>query len=320
MGAGHSHGGHSHSHGHSHAPSIPATSGSASLVDRSKERQRYVYVILISAVILAIEIVGGLRSHSVSLLQDALHVFSDLMAQGLSLAALALAARPADSRRTYGWYRIEILAALLNGLTLMVLSGAVLWKGWQRLHSPVEVQTNVMLVAAAIGLLGNLIGAKLLHGFDSLNARGAYLHLVLDTLSSVVVVVGGLIMYFAHGLYFIDPLFSMALGIFVLYNAYALIRDAVDVLLETVPRSMDLAGVTHAIDRIDGVRAVHDLHIWTITSGLYALSAHIVASESAGGHDALLNRVQEVLLREFRISHTTLQIESETHEHVGHIC
>jgi cobalt-zinc-cadmium efflux system protein len=128
-------------------------------------------------------------------------------------------------------------------------------------------------------------------------------------------------MFLAHGLYWLDPLFSMAIGVFILYSAYRLVREAVDVLLETVPRGIDLAGVTHAIDRIDGVADVHDLHIWTITSGLYALSAHITVK---AGHpvenDALLNVVKEMLLRDFQISHTTLQLETEDYEHVGHVC
>jgi cobalt-zinc-cadmium efflux system protein len=302
---------HNHADGHQHGPPI----------ERSKERRRLALTLMVTAAILVLEIIGGLWARSLSLLSDAGHMFSDVVAQGLSLMALIIAARPADSRRTYGWYRLEILAALVNGLTLLTLAGFILWEGLQRLRAPVEVHTPVMIATAAIGLVANLIGAWLLHGLTSLNARGAYLHLLLDTLSSVAVLTGGIVMFFARGLYWVDPMLSMVIGVFVLYSAYWLIRDAVDVLLETVPREIDLAGVTHAIDRIEGVQAVHDLHIWTITSGLYALSAHIVvAGDEAGPHDALLNRVQEVLLREFRISHTTLQIESEEHEHLGRIC
>jgi cobalt-zinc-cadmium efflux system protein len=243
------------------------------------------------------------------------------VAQGLSLGALYLAARPADERRTYGWYRIEILAALMNGVALVALSAGILWVGAHRLSSPVEIQTTRMIAIALVGLVSNLIGAWLLHDLESLNMRGAYLHILLDSLSSGAVVLGGLVMWWAKGLYWLDPVLSMLIGVFVLYSAYRLIREAVDVLLEAVPRGIDLAGVTHAIDHIDGVSGVHDLHIWTITSGLHALSAHLVVSPGhTAEHDQLLNRVKEMLLRDFSIAHTTLQIESEDYEHVGHVC
>jgi len=133
--------------------------------------------------------------------------------------------------------------------------------------------------------------------------------------------VAGAIMWWAHGMYWLDPALSMAIGVIILYSAYRLVREAVDVLLEAVPRGIDLAGVTHAIDRVPGVERVHDLHIWTITSGLYALSAHIVVTAGHGKeNDELLNRVKEMLLRDFEISHTTLQLESSDYEHVGHVC
>jgi cobalt-zinc-cadmium efflux system protein len=178
-----------------------------------------------------------------------------------------------------------------------------------------------MLVVAAIGLVANLIGAWLLHDAKSLNVKGAYLHIVYDTLSSVAVLIGGGVMWALHGAYWLDPVLSMAISLFIVWSAISLVREAVDVLLETVPRSIDLDGVTSAMKAVDGVREVHDLHIWTITSGMYALSAHIVvASEHPESNDALMNKVKEVLLHQFSISHTTLQLESEGHEHVGHVC
>jgi cobalt-zinc-cadmium efflux system protein len=176
-----------------------------------------------------------------------------------------------------------------------------------------------MLTVAAVGLFANLFGAWLLHGAQSLTARSAYLHILLDALSSVAVLAAGAAMFAAHGLYWLDPLLSMVIGLFICYSAYRLIREAVDVLLEAVPRGIDLLGVSRAIDRIEGVQAVHDLHIWTITSGLYALSAHIVV-DSDGGHDTLLANVKRMLQHEFAIAHTTLQIESPAYDHPCHVC
>jgi cobalt-zinc-cadmium efflux system protein len=288
---------------------------------RLADRKRLVGALAVTSAILVAEAIGGWLAHSLALLSDAGHMFSDVVAQGLSLVALILASRPADARRTYGWYRLEILAALLNGLTLIALSGGIIWSAIHRLQAPVEIQTRMMMIIAAIGLGANLVGAYLLHDAKSLNVKGAYLHILGDTLSSVAVLVGGAIMFALGGAYWLDPALSILIGVFILYSSYSLVREAVDVLLETVPRHVDLGGVEKAIHGVDGVGEVHDLHIWTITSGMYALSAHIVV---AAGHskdnDQLLNRVKEVLMHDFNISHTTLQLESEDYEHVGHVC
>jgi cobalt-zinc-cadmium efflux system protein len=318
----HSHGEHDHEHEHDHAHDHlgdHAPGGRAPDEQRAHERVRLAWTLGATALILVAEVVGGLLSHSLALLSDAGHMFSDVVAQGLSLAAMFLAARPADARRTYGWHRLEILAALLNGITLFVLAAGILWSGALRLRAPVEVHTGLMMVVAGVGLLANVIGAWLLHGAQSLNARSAYLHLLLDLLSSVAVMIAGAAMYFARGWFWLDPLLSMLIAVFILYSAYRLMREAVDVLLETVPRNIDLGGVSRAVGGLDGVVAVHDLHIWTITSGLYALSAHIVVAEKQAP-DELLRRVNELLRRDFSIGHTTLQLESSEYDHSCHVC
>jgi cobalt-zinc-cadmium efflux system protein len=300
---------HHHAHGHDHA------------AHRAHDRGRLGIAIVVTALILIAEVVGGLVAHSLALLSDAGHMLSDVVAQALSLAALVIAARPADARRTYGWHRVEILAALGNGVTLVALSLFIVWEGWKRLHAPTEVQTTVMMGIAAIGLVANLVGAWLLHGAHSLNVKSAYLHIVGDLASSLAVLVGGVVMYFARGVYWLDPALSIAIGALILYSSYALIRDAVDVLLETVPRDIDLAGVTHAIDGMEHVVAVHDLHVWTITSGLHALSAHIVVRGlDAGERDGFIQRLQRTLADRFNITHTTLQLESEAYDHECHVC
>ncbi|MGZ3407317.1 MAG: cation diffusion facilitator family transporter [Polyangia bacterium] len=300
---------HSHSHQHDHAEG------------RHADRKRLIGALVVTSVILVAEAVGGWLAHSLALLSDAGHMFSDVVAQALSLAALMIATRPADARRTYGWHRVEILAALANGVALVVLALVIVWEGWRRLHAPVAVDTRLMMPIAAIGFLANLIGVWLLHGSHSMNVKGAYLHVLGDTLSSLAVVGGGAVMFFAGGMYWLDPALSIAIGLFILYSSYALVRDAVDVLLEAVPKDVDVAGVTGAIGGMASVVAVHDLHVWTITSGLLAMSAHIVVRQTDHAErDALINEIKRVLAERYKISHTTLQIESESYDHECHVC
>ena len=317
MGIGHHH--HHHHHDDSHPILVPADAGHAE--ERARERRKLTFTIVAAFTILIAEVIGGWIAHSLALLSDAGHMFSDVVAQILSLLALMLASRPADARRTYGWYRLEILAALANGVALVALSFGILWSAAHRIREPHEIHTEIVMAIAAIGLTANVIGAWLLHDAKNLNVKGAYLHVLGDTFSSAAVLVGGAIMFFVKGWYWLDPALSILIGLFILVSSFSLIREAVDVLLETVPRNIDLAGVTEAVKRIDGVSDVHDLHIWTITSGMFALSAHnVVAAGHAEHNDVLLNKVKEVLMREFKIAHTTLQLESEDYEHVGHVC
>ncbi|MSP60347.1 MAG: cation transporter [Myxococcales bacterium] len=279
-------------------------------------------VVGLTATILVAEVVGGLLSGSRALLADAGHMLSDLAAQIVSLAALAIAARPADVRRTYGYHRVEILAALGNGVALLALAAWLLFSATQRLrHGGGEIHTGLMIAVAAVGLVANLIGAWVLSGARSLNVRAAYLHLLLDTLSSLAVVIGGTVMALVSGLYVLDSILALAIGLFVILGAWRLCRDAVDVLLEAVPAGMESDGVARAMGRCGGVREVHDLHIWTITSGLLALSAHVVVdSGDVHRNDDLLKELKELLLRDYRIAHTTIQIESHEYEHVGDTC
>jgi cobalt-zinc-cadmium efflux system protein len=289
---------------------------------RLAERRRIALALALTTLILVAEVVGGVLSRSLALLSDAGHMLSDVAAQLLSLAALVVAARPSDRRRTYGYYRIEILAALANGVALFALSGWILWSAWHRLRTtPEPIHTGLMLSVAVAGLGANLLGAWILHGAESLNLRGAYLHVLQDTLSSVAVIVGGTVMAVLHGGWIIDPILSIGIGAFVNYGAYKLVRDAVDVLLEAVPLGIDLDQVSCALHRHPHVVAVHDLHLWTITSGIYALSAHLVVDDvNLARNDVLLSDVNEMLLRDYRISHTTIQVETRSYEHVGFTC
>lgn len=315
---GHAEHGHDH-HGHSHGlPRRPTTQNPA---QRARDRRRLIFALSITGFLFLCELVGGIYSHSLALVSDAGHMLSDLFAQGLALGALFLASRPADARRTFGWYRIEILAALANGILLGLLSGALMWQAWRRVGTPVEVHTGPMMIVAAAGLVANLVGAWLLHGSESLNVRGAYLHVLSDTVSSVAVLLGGAVMYFAHGLYFVDPVLSIFIGLFVLWGAVRLVREAVDILLETVPQELDRDRIVKAMGQVSGVVAVHDMHIWSITNGLHSLSAHVVVSgDDRERADELLRKLHQVLASEFHIEHSTLQLEPEGFDHVGTIC
>ena len=176
-----------------------------------------------------------------------------------------------------------------------------------------------MIAVAALGLVANLLGAWLLHGATSLNMRGAYLHILMDTLSSVAVLIGGVFIWWRPALGFLDPLLSMLLGLFIVYSGYRLLREAVDILLEAVPKDLDLAKLTHAMDHVDGVRQIHDLHVWTITSGRHALSAHVMVAAD-GDRDAILARLNHLLTTDFDIQHVTIQVELQVDNPACHAC
>lgn len=312
------HGHHVHepgAHGHDHRAELGQR--------RAGEGRRIGAALVITLLLFVAELAGGWLSGSLSLLSDAGHMLSDVAAQGLSLAALLLAARPSDRRRTYGYYRVEILAALANGVALFALSGWILWSAAERLHAGVgEIHAGLMLGVASAGLVGNLVAAKLLHGAESLNVRGAYLHVLQDTLSSVAVLVGGAVIGLFPRAAVLDPLLSIGIALFIVVGAWRLVRDAVDVLLEAAPLGIDLDAVGATIRARQGVRAVHDLHLWTITSGVHALSAHVVVDDldSCRGHDRLLDELKELLRRDFRIGHTTIQVESPRYARLGSAC
>jgi cobalt-zinc-cadmium efflux system protein len=316
------HDGHAH-HGHSHG--LPTTPRNRSDDERRRDRQRLLFALCLTGTLFVGELVGGLWSHSLALVSDAGHMLSDLFAQGLALGALALSARPADARRTYGWHRIEILAALGNGILLGALSGVLVWQAVQRIGVPSEVTGEVtkamrMMAIAGFGLVFNVLGAWVLHGGKSLNMRGAYLHVLSDLVSSAAVLVGGAIMFFSKGMAWIDPSLSILIAVFVLWGAVRLVREAVDILLEAVPKELDRDRVIHAMCKVDGVSAIHDIHIWSITSGLHSMSAHVVVREGSQDHDALLRLLHELLQREFQIEHSTLQLERVGFDHVGTVC
>ena len=238
----------------------------------------------------------------------------------LSLLAVNFAARPATDSKTYGYYRLEILAALFNGTLLAVLSLYLFYEAFRRFLSPRPVATGIMLSVAAVGLLANLAGIALLSpSRRNLNIRGALLHVMGDAFSSLGVILGAVVMRLT-GWYRADPLISLAIAGVILYGALRLVREAVDILLEAAPAGVALPEIARAIESVEGVAKLHDLHVWSITTGMPALSGHVVVKDAfLGDVDAMLNRIKGVLEGRFGICHTTLQLESERYEEVGEI-
>jgi cobalt-zinc-cadmium efflux system protein len=266
-------------------------------------------VLAITAFFMVVEFIGGWLSNSLALMADAGHMLSDVAALGLSAFALWFSRRPATPDKTYGYMRIEILAALANGATLIIIAAVIIWQAFVRFREPQDVQGFLMLAVAAGGLVVNIIAALLLHSSadHNLNLRGAYLHVLGDLLGSVGAIAAAVIILIS-GWMPADPLISVLVALLILFGAGRLVRESVVVLLEAVPRHIDANAVNRAIMNIPGVEAVHDLHIWTLTSGVLAMSGHAVIRDPAR-HQETIGAVHDAMHREFGISHVTIQIE-----------
>jgi cobalt-zinc-cadmium efflux system protein len=274
-------------------------------------------VLCIIAGITIVQVVGAFLSGSLALLADAGHGLTDGIGVALALLATMVAAKPASARRTFGLQRVEILAALANGLVVGVVAVLILIGGVRRLIEPAEIESGLMLAAAAVGLAGNLVGLVILrHGRkESLNVRGAYLEVLGDALSSTAVIAAALVIM-ATGFLRADALASIAIGLMILPRAWMLIRDVVHVLLEATPKDVNLHEVREHITAAPAVVDVHDLHVWTITSGVPVVSAHVVVDDdelAQHGHGAILDRLHTCLAGHFDIAHSTFQIEPVGH-------
>jgi cation diffusion facilitator family transporter len=297
-------------HGHSHAPT---TAGGA-------HRRRLVVVLGLTLAVLVAEVVGAVLSGSLALLADAGHMATDAAGLALALAAVSLAQRPARGRRTFGWQRVEILAAVANGMLLLAVAAYVLIEAIRRIGQPPEIGAGLMLVVASVGLVVNLGSLLVLHGGKdaSLNMRGAYLEVLADALGSVAVIVAAVVIA-TTGWTPADIVASAVIGCLVVPRAWHLLREALDVLLEAAPRGVDLQDVRAHILGVDGVLDVHDLHAWTITSGLPVLSAHVVVTDEAlaAGHGGrVLDALCSCLGEHFDLEHCTFQLEAAAH--AGH--
>lgn len=287
-----------------------------------RHRGRLALVLAITLVVLVVEVVGALLSGSLALLADAGHMLTDAAGIGMALLASTLAARPPTLQRTYGWQRVEILAATANALVLMAVAVFVIVEALRRIGSPPEISSGLMLVVASIGLVANVVSLRLLHAGrgESLNVRGAYLEVLGDLLGSAGVVVAAVILALTDW-WVVDPIASIAVALLILPRAWLLLRDALDILLEATPRGVALSDVRRHILSVPGVRDVHDLHAWTITSGMPVLSAHVVVDDevlTTGCGPSTLDRLQDCLAGHFDVGHSTFQLEPAGHrDHEG---
>jgi cobalt-zinc-cadmium efflux system protein len=265
---------------------------------------------------MVVEIIGGLLSNSLALLGDAGHMLVDALALGLSLFALNLAKRPSTPTRTYGYHRIEIMAALVNGSILVLVSAFIFYEAYQRFLTPPEVKTPLMLAVAAIGLIANLSGIFILRrgSRSTLNVKAAFWHILGDTVSSVGVIAGGIIITFT-GWGVVDPIIAVIIGLIILWGAVRLVKDSVDILMESVPKHIQIEQVIDTLKSVAGVEDVHDIHVWTITSGINALSAHLLIRDQMVSRSAeVVEAVNHSLAERFNITHTTLQLECAKRE------
>lgn len=281
---------------------------------RHTETQRLKWALIISSVYFFAEAIAGFLTNSLALLSDAGHMLSDIGALGLSLFAFRVAKRPATHHSTYGYHRVEILAALFNGLMLWLIVGVIFASAYNRLFNPPPVESAGMIVVAVLGLIVNIAAAAILHSghHHNLNMRGAFLHVLSDAIGSVGAIAAGAIML-ASGWYLADPLISIFIGALILFSSWSLIKDSLSVLMQSVPKGIRLDEVRETIEAVAGVQKVHDLHVWAVTSDIYTLSAHAVV-ESGGDFHEVLNGIEDTLKEHFNIEHTTIQLETESRE------
>lgn len=292
----------------------------------------------LTSTILVAELIGGVVTGSLALISDAAHMFTDAAALAIALAAIRIAKRPADSLRSFGYYRLEILAAAFNALMLFAVAMYIIYEAYRRLESPAEIQTTGMMAVAVVGLVANLISMKLLSGGkdNNLNVKGAYLEVLSDLLGSAGVIIGAIVIRFT-GWTWVDSVVAVGIGLWVLPRTWVLLKTSVNVLLEGVPEEINIADVNAALLAINGVESIHDLHVWSISSGKTSLTVHVVQKAEAT-HTAILASVKRVLWEKFEISHTTVQCEltacdqtddehhfeieggkeAHAHEHEGH--
>ncbi|MCX5529990.1 cation diffusion facilitator family transporter [Streptomyces sp. NBC_00006] len=309
--------GHDHDHGHSHGP----TTGTAAAAHRGRLR----VALSITLTVMVVEIIGGIVADSLALIADAAHMATDALGLAMALIAIHFANRPASDQRTFGYARAEILAALANCLLLLGVGGYVLYEAIQRFIEPAETAGGQTIVFGLIGLVANMISLSLLvkGQQESLNVRGAFLEVAADALGSLAVLISAAIIL-TTGWQLADPIASLVIGLMIVPRTVKLLRETLNVLLESAPKGVDMAEVRAHILALPGVEDVHDLHAWTITSGMPVLSAHVVVStEMLGsiGHEKMLHELQGCLGDHFDVEHCTFQLEPTGHaEHEARLC
>ncbi len=316
-------GDHAHTPEHNHDHAQPDTG------------RRFILALVLTTAILIAEVIGGLWTGSLALLSDAGHVFMDVFALGLSFAALRVAALPPNDRHSYGFHRFQVMAALINGATLLWIAVEIFREAWARFQTPEPVLAGPMLVVAVVGLVVNLVVALALHDHDhdDLNTRSAYLHVVGDALSSVGVIVAGVIILLTNWTW-VDPLASVLIAAVILISSWRVLRDALHILVEGMPGGLTVSQVARAMETVDGVGSVHDLHMGTIGPGFTALSAHVVLADGTAGQGQassannqvlsetqhIMDELKRVLHAQFNVEHTTIQLECNHCGQGAHLC
>lgn len=279
------------------------------------EREKKLLLILaFNVTLMILELAGGLVSRSLALLSDAGHMLTDSLAVFLSYLAIHWGRLPATHRKTFGYHRAEILVALANGVALLAIACYIFYEAVLRFFNPQEIRTGILLAVAAVGFAGNLFGLLMLRGesHDNLNVRSAFFHILADTLSSVGVIVGGVVIW-ATAWYWVDSLIGVLIGGIVLRGAVDLVLEAGEILLEATPRDIDMTALRGEIERVPGVKGVRDIHIWTIGSGRRALSAHVLTDDiTTRQGQEIACRIRAVLAGTFSITHTTLEMECDS--------
>lgn len=289
-----------HSHTHSHFGDIA-----------KQTTARLALSLFLTLGFVFIEAIAGIFGNSLALLTDAAHNFTDVIALGLSWYAIRLTSQPADGRKTYGYHRAGILVALVNSTTLVLISLGIFYEAYRRVLNPPEVESGILIAVGIMAVFINLVTALLVRiGSErDLNIRSAFLHLMGDVLSTVGAVIAGVIIYFT-GANWLDPLVSVLIGFLILYNAWGILRDAVDILLEAAPRDIDTSRLVRDVKQVKGVMGVHDLHIWSITQDLRTMSAHILTEDLSISSGADIQRqINEIVYHRYNIAHATLQLE-----------
>jgi cobalt-zinc-cadmium efflux system protein len=276
----------------------------------------------ITLIFVFVEIAAGLFGNSLALLTDAAHNFTDVIALGLSWYALRLTSQPSNSEKTYGYHRAGILVALVNSTTLVVIALGIFYEAYRRFISPPQVQADILIGVGLVAVLVNIVTALLIQrgSQHDLNLRSAFMHLMGDVLSTVGAVIAGVIIAFT-GWNWLDPLVSVLIGLLILWSAWGILREAVEILMESTPTDIDSERLVDDIRDVDGVQGVHDLHIWSISQGLRTLSAHLVTDDvSISDGEAIQTRVTELLAHRYGIAHSTLQLESQQCSPSGLYC
>ncbi len=293
-------------------------------MESSDIKNRLKLAIALTFTLMCVEVAGGFWSGSLALLSDAAHMFIDVLALCLSFFALVISELPTNSSKTYGYHRMEILAALINGIVLLIMAGGILWEAFESWQNPSEVNSAIVIWVAVFGLSANLgviyfLTGSMNHGHD-LNIRSAFYHVLGDTIASVGVVIGGIVMLFT-GWYFVDPLLAAAIALLLIWGAFKLISESVHILLEGVPKGVSIEEVEKELTAIPEIKNIHELHIWCICSNIYALSTHaLINDQKVNQVESILDEMRRFLKTRFNITHSTIQFESTPCGHEAILC